>query len=781
MATLIDVSPYTRTGQVSMGNGESVSIDNVGSSNILAGFQFLRLRDVLHVPTDIQPRKTLLMRHMHDGLYCFDFSRAGSCEVGFGYSLGSPPMGGEFRALSTELARLGVQHQVTCPYTSEQNGIVERRHRHIVEMGLTLLAKNFSPYEKLYKVQPDYARLRVFGSACFPHLRPFQQHKLQFRSSKCVFLGFGSHQKGYRCLAVDGRVYISRHVLFDELEFPFQTGFSCSQGVGPVQFSHQHSHVPVVTMASSDSRTVVPGPSPVSSSSPSILRSSSMISSPGAVSVEVTVPASRVQSPSSDVPHAVNVRPSSPTNCHPMQTRSKSGAFKPRVFSSILDEKEPSIIAEAFQSSAWTDAAKAEYGALISNHTWDLVPLPAGRRAVGCKWIFKIKRNAGGSVARYKGRLVIKGYLQEDEVNFYETFSPVVKPTTVRVMLALAISRGWSLRQVDVNNAFLNGDLLRKPLYGLKQAPRAWFHKLKEFLLNTHFVASKADSSLFIRQTGTQFLYVLVYVDDIIVMGTDSGEIEDFVKALHDTFSLKDLGQLSYFLGIQVTRTSHGFFLSQKKYILDLLQCASMAKSKPSPTPMVTSCKLSAHEGTPVEDERLPLDTHYKAVKSILRYLRGTLDFGLYFSRTSKLLLEGYPDASWALDADDRRSTSGFSEAEYRSLAQVTAKMVWVKSLLSKLGIPVTHKALLWCNSSVAVAVANNLVMHSKFKHVELDLFFVRERVANGSFQVGHISGQDQVADILTKPLSVGLFDRFWFCPKKKEVYQEEEVDRGML
>ncbi|KAG8479816.1 hypothetical protein CXB51_029314 [Gossypium anomalum] len=657
MTNLTDVSPYTGTGQVSMGNGESVSIDNVGSSNILAGSRLLRLRDVLHVPTT---RKTLLVGRIHDGLYRFDLSRAGSCEVGSpllynvqthssldlwhsrlrhpysnvltrvlrscnipcknnrlplrctlckigkshklpftssktvysnpfelvtsdvwgpshmlssGYSYYvsfvdiynrytwlyfiktklETDGGGEFRALSTELAQLGVQHRVTCPYTSEQNGVVERRHRHIVEMGLTLLAKasmpleywsnafshavhlinrlptpvlqNFSPYEKLYKVQPDYAQLR-----------------------------------GYRCLAVDGRVYISRHVLFDQLEFPFQTGFSCLKGDGPVQFRHHHSSVPVVQVTSSDSglscsRQIVPGPSPVLSASPSVLRSPSMISSPGADFAEVTMPPSHAQSPSSDVPPAVHERSSSLTNCHPMQTRSKNGIFKPRVFSSVLDEKEPSTIDEAFQSAAWTAAAKAEYGALISNHTWDLVPLPAGRCAVGCKWIFKVKHNADGSVARYKGRLVVKGYLQEVGVDFYETFSPVVKPTTVRVMLALAVSRGWSLRQVNVNNAFLNGDLheeiymtqplgfeqhngggqplvcrLRKALYGLKQAHQAWFHKLKDFLLNTWFVASKADSSLFIRQTGTQFLYVLVYVDDIIVTGTDSGDIEDFSK-----------------------------------------------------------------------------------------------------------------------------------------------------------------------------------------------------------------------------------------------------------
>lgn len=339
---------------------------------------------------------------------------------------------------------------------------------------------------------------------------------------------------------------------------------------------------------------------------------------------------------------------------------------------------------------------------MLANDTWELVKLPEGRRAVGCKWIFKLKRHADGSIARYKGRLVVKGYLQEASVDFWQTFSPVVKPTTIRTVLSLAVSHGWSLHQVDINNAFLNGDLheeiymmqppgfeqqskdgsplvcrLRKALYGLKQAPRAWFHKLKEFLLKSMFISSKADNSLFIRRSGSQLLYVLVYVDDIIITGIGSVAIDQFVKALDIHFSLKDLGQLNYFLGIKVTSTWHCVLLSQKKYILELFQKASMDKSKASPTPMITTCRLSAHEGTSMEDEQLfrsivsalqyvvitrpdiafsvnkvcqymhkPLDVHFKVVKRILRYLQGTLDVGLQFNRHSKLILEAYSDAS---------------------------------------------------------------------------------------------------------------------------------------
>lgn len=253
-----------------------------------------------------------------------------------------------------------------------------------------------------------------------------------------------------------------------------------------------------------------------------------------------------------------------------------------------------------------------------------------------------------------------------------------------------------------------------------------------------------------------------------------------------------------------------------------------MDTSNPSPTPMVTTCKLTVNEGDPIENESMfrsivgalqyvvitrpdiafsvnkvcqymhkPLDTHFKAIKRILRYLRGTLDYGLQFTRNSKLLLEGYSDASWGSDIDDRRSTSGFcvffggnpiswssrkqkvvsrstAEAEYRSLAHVTAEIAWIRSLLTELGIEVRSKTLVWCDSFATIAIANNPVMHSKFKHVELDLFFVREKVVNGLLQVGHVSGQEQVADVLTKPLSAGQFEKF---RKKLQVIPMESRD----
>ncbi|KAG8493478.1 hypothetical protein CXB51_010891 [Gossypium anomalum] len=743
MANLATAFPYPGTSQVSMGDGASLSIAHIGSSHFMVGSRLLRLQTVLHVLTDIQTKKTLLVGHMHKGLYRFDFSRSsrdvsdvwGPAHVqsnGFSYYVSFVDVHSRYtwlyflKSKSEELSRLGIHHKITCPHTSEQNGVAERRHRQIVEMGLpTLVLHHISPYENLFKYQPVYSQLK--------------------------------------------------------------TGFSYYSPVESVRVDRQQSYVPLVLHSPSPSSPIStsseplrgsPVTAPVSSNSslPTYYGSSEA----AGTSVRSTLPTRSGSSEPADTLAITaqldsSTRDISTTNLHPMQTQSKSGVFKPKVFSSVLTDKEPSSISEAFQSPLWTAAARAEYDALILNHAWDLMPLPAGCQAVDCKWIFKVKRNSDGSVARYKGRLVVKGYLQEASVDFPETFSPVVKPTTIRLVLALAVSLGWSLRQPGGQQLVCK---MRKSLYGLKQAPRVWFYKLKEFLLEAKFQASKADSSFFIQKLGS---IVLLH----LWSRTNSQSIDKFVTKLNDRLSLKDLGRLNYFLGIEVTYSSNGVFLSQQKYIQDLLRRASMDKSNSSPTPMVSTCHLSNHEGSPIEDEHLfrsivgalqyvvitrldiafavnkvcqfmhkPLDPYFKAIKRILHYLQGTLSHGLQFTRSGKVILEGYSDASWGSDSDDRRSTSGFC-------VFFGAEIIWIQSLLSELSAPVKVKALVWCDSSAAIAVASNPIMHSKFNHVKLDLFFVREKVAEGSLQVGHVSSQDQVADILTKPFSIGLFSKF--------------------
>ncbi|KAL5775315.1 hypothetical protein ACOSP7_012872 [Xanthoceras sorbifolium] len=326
------------------------------------------------------------------------------------------------------------------------------------------------------------------------------------------------------------------------------------------------------------------------------------------------------------------------------------------------------------------------------------------------------------------------------------------------------------------------------------------------------FHSSKADHSLFCRFHKHHCTYLLVYVDDIIITGSDPTLITLLVSQLHKSFALKDLGALSYFLGIEVSSTSTGLHLSQQKYITDLLHRTGMLTARPFPSPMVASTghSLSAYTGSPVSNSteyrsvvgalqyatitrpdiaysvnrvcqfmQYPLDEHWKAVKRILWYLQGTLTAGLHFTRlnsVSSLNLVAYSDADWASNPDDRKSTSGFciffgpnlvtwsakkqhtisrssTEAEYRSLASTVAELTWLKSLLQELRVPQPVIPTIWCDNLSTIAMASNPVLHARTKHIELDLYFVRDKVVQGAIQVNHVPTIDQLADIFTKAL----------------------------
>jgi hypothetical protein len=262
----------------------------------------------------------------------------------------------------------------------------------------------------------------------------------------------------------------------------------------------------------------------------------------------------------------------------------------------------------------------AEYRALLRNHTWHLIPPESSRNLIDCKWIYKVKHKADGSIDRYKSRLVVKGFKQHLGIDYDDTFSPVVKPATIRLVLSIAVSQGWSLRQLDVQNVFLHGVLeedvymkqppgfvnpvhpsyhykLDKALYGLKQAPQAWYSRLSDKLHSLRFVSSKADISLFMYCKGQVTIFLLVYVNDIIIASSSNQAIDALLLDLQRDFALKDLSPLHFFLSVQVTPVSDGILLSQEKYTQDLLTRAGMLNCKVVVTPLSTSEKLSGQQG----------------------------------------------------------------------------------------------------------------------------------------------------------------------------------------
>jgi len=257
-----------------------------------------------------------------------------------------------------------------------------------------------------------------------------------------------------------------------------------------------------------------------------------------------------------------------------------------------------------------------EFDALLKNGTWSLVSPSPNMNIVGCKWVFRIKRKVNGAIERYKARLVAKGFHQQPGIDFIETYSHVVKPITIRTVLALAVSAGWVINQVDVSNAFLHGLLqetvnmaqppgfqhpsypttvckLHKALYGLKQAPRAWFSRLSAKLLELKFQSSKTDSSLFTYKANGIIIFMLIYVDEIIITSSNIVAISQLISVLHSFFALKDLGPLHYLLGVEATWHEDGLHLSQRRYIYDILTKTNMLLVKPVSTPMYASTTLS--------------------------------------------------------------------------------------------------------------------------------------------------------------------------------------------
>ena len=478
-----------------------------------------------------------------------------------------------------------------------------------------------------------------------------------------------------------------------------------------------------------------------------------------------------------------------------------------------------------------------EIHALKKNDTWVLVPRPQHHNVVGCRWIFKTKLHSDGSIERHKARLVAQGFSQVHGLDFGDTFSPVVRPATVRIILSLAVTSGWRLHQLDVENAFFHGFLneevymeqppgytdpqfpqhvcrLKRALYGLKQAPRAWFHRFSSFLLKLGFHSSQADSSLFVYHSSLGTVYLLLYVDDMIITGSTPSLVHTFITRLSNEFSMKDLGDLHYFLGVEVQANEKGLFLSQTKYALDLLQRASMIDAKPISTPFVVGQHLSA-EGTLFSDPTLfrslagalqyltitspdlsfsvnsicqfmhaPTEDHFRALKRILRYVKGTAHHGLQLHKQSTRDLLGYSDADWAGCPDTRRSTTGYAiffganliswsskkqstvsrssaEAEYRSLAVATADIAWIIQLLRDLHVTLSVPPKILCDNQSAIFMAVNPVTCPRSKHIAIDYHFVRELVDKGTLKIDFVPSHLQLADSLTKGVTKPQFYLF--------------------
>ncbi|GKA11892.1 ribonuclease H-like domain-containing protein [Tanacetum coccineum] len=368
---------------------------------------------------------------------------------------------------------------------------------------------------------------------------------------------------------------------------------------------------------------------------------------------------------------------------------------------SLNKSVEPTCLAEALSDSNWVEAMNNDIEALNRNNTWAICDLPVGRKSIGSKWIWKIKYKASGDIERYKARLVAKGFSQKEGFDYDKTFSPVVKMVTVRCLISIVVVNKWPLYQLDVNNAFLYGDLvedvymtlpdgynnvdkfkvckLNKSLYGLKQAPRQWNAKLTTALAEHGFEQSKFDYSLYTKHISGMFIALLVYVDDIVITGSDIDGINEYKLFLSTKFLIKDLGSLKYFLGIEIIENDLGLCMTQRKYCMELLHKYGLLAARPVDIPLPENTILSCDE---TENDKYHFDfttyqklvrkliyltntrpdisydvhclsqhmhshlqSHFKSSLRVLRYLKGSSGCGVQFYKNQDLKLKAYADA----------------------------------------------------------------------------------------------------------------------------------------
>ncbi|XP_075096291.1 uncharacterized protein LOC142174402 [Nicotiana tabacum] len=508
-----------------------------------------------------------------------------------------------------------------------------------------------------------------------------------------------------------------------------------------------------------------------------------------------------IPSTSSPSTSVAPLRKSARTHTHPSYLKDYLYKLPNSLSCSVVHpvEFEPYIYSQAAPIPAWQKAMRKEFESLETNNTWDIVELPLGN----------------DEVQRYKARLVIRGDTQVEGVDFNETFSPVVKMSIVKCLIVVAIKKNWSLFQLDVNNAFLHGELdeevymklppglsvsspsssaplackLKKSLYGLRQALRQWVPR----------------SSCHPR----------CYVDDIILTGDDLHEISALKHFLDSEFKIKDLGSLHYVLGIEVNALPDGVVLNQRKFTSDLLKEYDCMDVYSVVSPLDLNQKLKADVGdllpSPEKYRSLvgkllfltrtrpdicfsvqhlsqfmqtPWVPHMIAALHLLRYLKGTPDLGLFYFNSNDFSIKAYSDSDWAACPDIRKSVSGFciflgdsligwkskkqpvislssAEAEYRAISKAVAELVWLSRLLHDLTIDVSFPISIFCDNMAAIHIAKNPIFHERTKHIEVDCHFIRSKLTEGFIQLSHVPTSEQLADVFTKPLTGVLHHSF--------------------
>ncbi|GJX80761.1 putative ribonuclease H-like domain-containing protein [Tanacetum coccineum] len=483
----------------------------------------------------------------------------------------------------------------------------------------------------------------------------------------------------------------------------------------------------------------------------------------------------------------------------------------------IALDKGKECFSQALADESWVEAMQEELLQFKLQEVWVLCDLPDGKRVIGTKWVFRNKRDERGTIIKNKARLVAQGYRQEEGVDYDEVFAPVARIEAIRLFLAFASFMGFIVYQMDVKSAFLYGNITEevyvkqppgfedpahpnkvyrvvKALYGLHQAPRAWYERLSTFLLKHGYRRGAIDKTLFIKKDRRDIMLVQVYVDDIIFGSTKSSMVKDFEELMQKEFKMSSMGELTFFLGLQVKQSNAGIFLSQDKYVKDILNKFDFRTIKPASTPIEAHKSLGKDEEGEEVDVHLyrsmigclmyltasrpdimfavclcarfqvtPKVSHLHAVKRIFRYLKHQPNLGLWYPKDSPFHLEAFSDSDYAGDNHDRRSTSGGCQYLGRRLVSWQCKKQTIVAISSTEAEYVAAASccnkLLCSDNESTICIVRNPVLHSKTKHIQIRHHFIRDCYEQRLINVVKVHTDDNVADLLTKGFDLARFN----------------------
>lgn len=738
--------------------------------------------------------------------------------------------GGEYTSDSFEnlLKTMGIHHQRTISYTPQQNGVAERKNRTLVEMAKCMLldanmdkkywaeaintanylcnrlptkACNKTPFELWTNIKPDISHLQIFGTKVYAKLPDEKRKKFYDKAQLYNFVGYDENCKAYRLLDMNtNKIILARDVKFIE------NISNCKE--------HKIETDEITEIKLSD-QTVE-----------THTESEELINEGTMDNQDIFYESLNEENVEIEEEMAVA------SNRYPIRER-----HRPKRYACKAIVCEPTNRSEALQRDDkihWQDAMQEEYNALMKNKTWTLEQLPPGKKAIGSKWTYKIKTDANGNIIKHKARLVAQGFSQKYGIDYDEVFAPVVKQATIRTLLTVAGVKKMQIKHIDIRTAFLNGDIteeiymkqpegyiethkrnlvcrLHKSLYGLKQSARAWNTKLNSILVNNGFRRGSADQCLYTKKFENSYLYLLIYVDDILVACENEEGITHSENILQNSFEVTLLGNVTNFLGLQIERDENGICsIHQQKYINKVIETFLTENAKPSKIPLDPGYYKLCNKSKLLDTNETyrkaigsllyiaintrpdiaasvsilsrkisnPTELDWSEVKRMIRYLIGTKEYKLKLgNNTSTDRLIGYVDADWGENCIDRKSNSGYlfqlhggtinwvsrkqtcvslssTEAEYISLAEACQDMKWTQYLLKDLNIMSNQPPLIYEDNQSCLKMLKAEKLNSRTKHIDIKYHFTRELENTGKVEFKYCPTEKMIADILTKPLA---------------------------